>query len=826
MHLNFAQSKNQQPTQHPITDNTPERQNRQRTLKLNGQGGFGFPTSTEKVEEPQESGAGPDGQMSKRRKRTKRYLLRLRYGVSDLKGRMTIGKAIDQILKNKTTSANVGLPLQQQSGHDSRKTHPFFTSKPRDSLVAGLATSKPDAKKPDSSSGPPPIKSYTTPRKHAPRPSIGGADHAGPVPMRTGIVRTPGSIEAAWPSQGMAKVPNGAGTSRPQTSISVKVQSSKRKGHIAWIPLENQITWLNYKRAIDLKLHTENSRHFGPGIRAGVRLPGRLLLSGQQIQQITSQKLSRKVPLGGQYSGPEAHISHHPAILYMNKMLSSSLSALDASTSESQAWTQKYAPKRTDHVLQPGPEPRILHSWLQSHVVDSINSSLEGPKSSENRASRKKRRKRKNGDDLDDFIVNSDDDEAEMTVLVNDQTGPLNGSREGDGLRSTVLTGSDEQKRSNNTVLISGPVGCGKTALVLATAKELGFDIFEIGPNAKRSRQDILDKIGDMSLNHQVRGVSQIEDDEKLSESDSIPTEIDAKQSSLNSFFKTKVEATVPKENRAPPTTKANPQTVVGRAKQQSSRRQALILFEEVDILFDDDKSFWETVLSLALLSKRPIIMTCNDESSVPFELLSLYAIMRLKPVPQSLAVDYIMRVAACEGHLLEPKVVASLLEARGRDLRSTMTELNFWCQMAVGDRRGGIEWIPKHWPPERNLDAEGRRVRTLSIDTYWHGLGTLDGRTPADFAGSGDHFHDVESNMLGAWHEHAVDPLLLAQSATALVGEGELQIWEPQLSGGARPCSRLAKRIGAIQLREIYLWKRLFSLRYSQDSSGNSRND
>ena len=40
--------------------------------------------------------------------------------------------------------------------------------------------------------------------------------------------------------------------------------------------------------------------------------------------------------------------------------------------------------------------------------------------------------------------------------------------------------------------------------------------------------------------------------------------------------------------------------------------RKGLICFEEVDVLYEEDKSFWSGVNNLVEKSRRPVILTCN----------------------------------------------------------------------------------------------------------------------------------------------------------------------------------------------------------------------
>jgi hypothetical protein len=102
---------------------------------------------------------------------------------------------------------------------------------------------------------------------------------------------------------------------------------------------------------------------------------------------------------------------------------------------------------------------------------------------------------------------------------------------------------------------------------------------------------------------------------------------------------------------------------------------------------------------------------------------LMMHAILRLPAQPVGMATDYLLAMAAREGHLLERRAVEDLYITKGRDLRACITELNFRCQMGIGDRKGGLDWMISRWPPGCDLDPSGDQLRVVSKGTYISGM-------------------------------------------------------------------------------------------------------
>lgn len=553
-------------------------------------------------------------------------------------------------------------------------------------------------------------------------------------------LRVPGSSMPAWPWKDMVHVqppegPNWTAKEIPDLSLSLR----KSKGHTVGIDNGESVLALTTQR-LDVPRVAEavknvNTEEFLPP-PPELRLPRKHFESGRKLQERIAPELSTR------------DSSDNPLF----DSIRNNLSAFDRSQCETSIWTQKYAPSCVAEVLQSGREPFMLKEWLAALKVLSVDTGPgdaggsvagKGGVSKAGATVPKKKRKRAK---LDGFVVSSDEEADEMGEPSDTEIDLSPSGRHG-LVKKTVIRAGDMAKkvskngdRLTNAVVISGPHGCGKTAAVYAAARELDFEVFEINPSSRRSGKDVLERIGDMTKNHLVHHhpvSNSSPSDETAIVDEDVSNEVKAgKQATMNSFFKSKAPT---KKNSGPllKQTALKAQTNEGTRTPAKIQKQSLILLEEIDILYEEDKQFWATVMGLMIQSKRPFVMTCNDETLVPLQSLRLHGIFRFTPPPTDRAVDRLLMIAANEGHALRREPVVALYESRSHDFRASLMDLNYWCQIGVGDRRGGFDWFYLRWPKGVDVDGEGQVVRVVSEDTYQEGMGWLDhgglfGTTPS----------------------------------------------------------------------------------------------
>ncbi|PWN49082.1 hypothetical protein IE53DRAFT_305688, partial [Violaceomyces palustris] len=186
--------------------------------------------------------------------------------------------------------------------------------------------------------------------------------------------------------------------------------------------------------------------------------------------------------------------------------------------------------------------------------------------------------------------------------------------------------------RLANCMILEGPSGSGKTASVYACAAELGFEVFELYPGmGRRSGKDLTGAVGDLGRNHMVSSGGM------------------GGGATRRPAFGLKEKG--PSGNPETPSAPLPTSTV----------RQSLILIEEADILYEEDKNFWGAVIDLVSDSKRPVILTCNDKDLIPVQDLPVQRLLRFSPPEVGLTTTYLQLLAFAHGHLLDREVLQRL---------------------------------------------------------------------------------------------------------------------------------------------------------------------
>lgn len=668
----------------------------------------------------------------------------------DTDKRTSIGQRLERVLNGEERIPEP-VPAQKKSKaarktKPAKSTHPFFTGKPDEKS----APKQPSPRK-ASASTPGKLRSQAL---HDRMPDISKE-----VPYAIGsallrdrlMVKHPGAKEPLWPDKSQAHV---RALDDNPWRVQIPYAASKRKQKQFRQSVVSTASILDTFTARLQPEHEPEQRSDGyAGPRHDLQLPKKLLMPGSELMARVSSELSgaARDPDGDELMSTPASLAKvHLSVRKLCDALPNHLSAFDHCTGETQGWTQKYAPTTALEVLQPSSKMAILKDWLQSLKVNTVEA-VPATQPTSKVASKPKKKRRRQLDDLDDFLVDDDTVDHEMDLLP--ETLELDEQPSRSQPRSIVQTSNGS--KVSNAVLISGPHGCGKTASAYAAAKELGYQVFEISSAERRSGRDVMDRVGDMTENHIVRHHGIDPGEVSASEENShieaaFQKDLDSgRQGKMSAFFKKQSDTKPP-----PPkvqTLKTNTIEKLQKVLKQPTKdqQQSLILLEEVDVLFKEDKEFWTTVFKLLATSKRPFIMTCNDEDLVPLQAMTFHAILRLGPPSPDPAIDLMLLIAAMEGHLLKREAVRSLFESKDHDLRASIAELDLWCQMGVGDPKTGLSWIYQRYPPGSDVDNQGRKLRLISEGTFQDGMGLMPSARNVD-----------EDALLLAWREFSINPI------------------------------------------------------------------
>ncbi|XP_005402865.1 PREDICTED: ATPase family AAA domain-containing protein 5 [Chinchilla lanigera] len=409
----------------------------------------------------------------------------------------------------------------------------------------------------------------------------------------------------------------------------------------------------------------------------------------------------------------EAVVHHDILIINDDKEPAAETSSVPDSGTEDMLWTEKYQPQNASELIGNEAAIKKLHSWLKDWKRRAELEERQNLKG-------KRDEKQEDFSDSVDFQGSSDEEEIRLC----------------------------------NTVLITGPTGVGKTATVYACAQELGFKIFEVNASSQRSGRQILSQLREATQSHQVdkQGVNAqkpcIFSNYSIGKS---PRKLNSPKKVVTS--PRKLPPSSPKssgQKRAlPPKTLANYFKVSSKPKnneemealfrndkgikhsleqkqiaqtkctsavnsnakefgpEEPNRRSAtsLILFEEVDVIFDEDAGFLNAVKTFMATTKRPVILTTSDPT---FSLMfdgSFEEISFSTPSLLNVA-TYLQMICLTENFRTDIRDFVTLLTANACDIRRSILYLQFWVKSGGG------------FLEERPLSHSGRSSQNVLVCT------------------------------------------------------------------------------------------------------------
>lgn len=327
---------------------------------------------------------------------------------------------------------------------------------------------------------------------------------------------------------------------------------------------------------------------------------------------------------------PEQHLEE--------RMPSSNVSSCDEPPNT--LWTNKYQPKTSMEVCGNSEAVKFLREWLRLwHQADYKNIKyLNGVEESTLQ--------------YDYYVLDQSDSESEC---------------------------KERHARLKNVLLVTGPVGCGKSAAIYACAEEQGFEVMEVNASECRNGALMKQKFGEALESHWVKWSTENQVDTQTKNklcpaADGVKAEREGK-AELIELIRLSDE-----EN---PCCSAGAEKLIARVNGTSCHQaevKPLILFEDVDITFLDDRGFIAAIQHIAETAKGPLILTSSNHNLLlPDNMERLETCFATPSVKELLC--HVHMVCGAEKMRIQPHLVQKFVGCCEGDIRKTIMNLQFWCQ-------------------------------------------------------------------------------------------------------------------------------------------------
>uniref|UniRef100_A0A3B3UJ42 ATPase family AAA domain containing 5 n=1 Tax=Poecilia latipinna TaxID=48699 RepID=A0A3B3UJ42_9TELE len=348
-------------------------------------------------------------------------------------------------------------------------------------------------------------------------------------------------------------------------------------------------------------------------------------------------------------------------------------------------WTDKYVPQHSSEIIGNSVSVNKLHSWLKNW------------------------KRRADGDERSQMAERKRDENA--------------GSWDCGDFQGEAGLEDRGAEPLGKAMLLSGPSGVGKTAAVYACAQELGFKVFEVNCSSQRSGRHVLSQLKETTQSHLV----EIPGEDPLKPAyfnnysansctpkpETLPAKLQFPKNIVSTSKKRAARNSSSRKFRAKPATVTLARyfkAKTGKAKTEAAEYSSagcdqevphnkktatsLILFEEVDVVFDDDVGFLTAIKAFMTTTKRPVVMTTNDPSFKERFGCNLDEIT-FKTPPSANVCSYLQLVCLAENFQLPPDDASSLFKLACGDVRRSLLQLQLWVNGSKGLQGGELAEEP-----------------------------------------------------------------------------------------------------------------------------------
>ncbi|CAI8605542.1 unnamed protein product [Vicia faba] len=239
---------------------------------------------------------------------------------------------------------------------------------------------------------------------------------------------------------------------------------------------------------------------------------------------------------------------------------------------------------------------------------------------------------------------------------------------------------SKDEGSLKNVLLITGPVGSGKSAAVYACAREQGFEVLELNASDWRNGAAVKQYFGDALGSHCVKGLVKHSVSLEKKSMKLLPAPASPNVKAAEEMADDVIEMIAISDDgtHSPGGTSQKLHDI--NDELASDTVQTLILVEDVDILFPEDRGCIAAIQHIAETAKGPIILTSNsNNASLPINLCRQRVSFSL-PLPDEL-LRHLFMVCGTEEVNFNPLLLEKFIQSCDRDIRKTIMHLQFWLQ-------------------------------------------------------------------------------------------------------------------------------------------------